>query len=55
MWDGKIWDCENDGGTYLLQNSYVYYKLESKATSNFYVTSKRLGLFEKKFMTNSNF
>ena len=31
-----------------LQNSYVYYKLESKATTNFYVTSKRLGRIEKK-------
>ena len=45
-----------DGRTYRLQNSYVYYKLESKITSKFYVTSKRLGCFEKKnFMTNSNF
>ena len=41
------------GGTY--QNSYVYYKLESKVTSNFDVTSKKLGCFEKKIMTNSNF
>ena len=37
-----------DGRMYRLQNSYVYYKLESKATSNFYVTSKKLGCFEKK-------
>ena len=36
-----------DGGMYRLQNSYVYYKLESKAASNFYVTSKKLGRFEK--------
>ena len=33
---------------YHLQNSYAYHKLESKATSNFYVTSKKLGCFEKK-------
>ena len=39
-----------DGGTYRLQNNYVYYKLESKATSNFYVTSKKLGHFEKKLL-----
>ena len=46
-----------DGGTYRLQISYVYYKLESKVTSNFDVTSKKLGRFEKKkiFMTISNF
>ena len=46
-----------DGGTYRLQNSYVYYKLESKATSNFILTSKKLGLFDKNknFMTNSIF
>ena len=37
-----------DGGTYRLQNSYIYYKLELKATSNFYLTSKKLGRFEKK-------
>ena len=37
-----------DGGTYGLQISYVYYKLESKVTSNFDVTSKKLGRFEKK-------
>ena len=37
-----------DGGTYRLQISYVYYKLESKVTSNFDVTSKKLGRFEKK-------
>ena len=37
-----------DGGMYSLQNSYVYYKLESKDTSNYYVTSKRPGHFEKK-------
>ena len=36
-----------DGGTYRLQNSYVYYKLESKATSNFFLTSKKLGRLEK--------
>ena len=46
---------ESDGGTYGLQNSYVYYKLESKVTSNFNVTSKKQGCFEKRFMTNSNF
>ena len=37
-----------DGGTYRLQISYVYYNLESKVTSNFDVTSKKLGRFEKK-------
>ena len=26
----------SDGGTYRLQNSFVYYKLESKPTSNFF-------------------
>ena len=37
-----------DGGTYRLQNSYLYYKLELTVTSNFYVASKKLGCFEKK-------
>ena len=44
----------NDGSTYRLPNIYVYYKLESKPTSNFVVTSKKLDRFEKN-MTNSNF
>ena len=46
-----------DGGTYRLQNSYVYYKLKSKPTSNFILTSKKLGRFEKNknFTTNSIF
>ena len=49
-------EASNDAGTYRLQISYVYYKLESKVTSNFDVTSKKLGRFEKKkFMTISNF
>ena len=47
----------SDGGTYSLQNSYVFYKLESKPTSNFFLTSKKLGPFEKNnfFLTNSIF
>ena len=44
-----------DGGTYRLQNSYAYYKLESKATSNFYVTSKKLGRFEIFFCNQFKF
>ena len=42
----RDWATVQDGGTYHLQNSYVYYNLESKATSNFDVTSKKLRRFE---------
>ena len=40
----ELW--KSDGGTYRPQNSCIYYKLEWKATSNFYVTSKKQGRFE---------